>query len=136
MGIVAEFKKFNAELKNSNWSVSSISSNYELIISLWGHKSLLSKHPTERKQIYRDNIDRWSGNGRNEFKKNLDLALEEKLNIRPVITMLNNYLDFQQVLTGKDASKYPKRFNAKIDWIGALTIWDGTHFEIVFELEQ
>ncbi|KAF1026848.1 MAG: hypothetical protein GAK29_01043 [Acinetobacter bereziniae] len=136
MGIVAEFKKFNAELKNSNWSVSSISSNNELIISLWGHKPLLSKHPTERKQIYRDNIDRWSGNGRNELKKNLDLALEEKLNIRPVITMLNNYLDFQQVLTGKDASKYPKRFNAKIDWIGELTIWDGTHFEIVFELEQ
>lgn len=34
MGIVDEFKKFNAELKNPNWSVSSISSNNELIVSL------------------------------------------------------------------------------------------------------
>jgi hypothetical protein len=45
-----------------NWSVSSISSNNELIVSLWGHKPLLFKHPIERKQIYRDRIDRWSGN--------------------------------------------------------------------------
>ncbi len=33
----------------------------------------MSKHPTERKQVYRDRIDRWSGNGRNEFKKTLIL---------------------------------------------------------------
>lgn len=64
------------------------------------------------------------------------MALEEKLNIRPVITMLNNYLDFQHVLTSEDTNKYPKRINAKKDWIGELTVWDSTHFEIVFELEQ
>ena len=48
VGIVSEFKKFNANLKNPNWSVSSINSNNELIVSLWGHKPLLSKHPTEK----------------------------------------------------------------------------------------
>ena len=51
VGIVSEFKKFDADLKNPNWSVSSISSNNELIVSLWGHKPLMSKHPTERKQV-------------------------------------------------------------------------------------
>ncbi|MEN8401190.1 hypothetical protein, partial [Acinetobacter towneri] len=111
VGIVSEFKKFDADLKNPNWSVSSISSNNELIVSLWGHKPLLSKHPTERKQVYRDRIDRWSGNGRNEFKKNLDLALEEKLKIRPIIAMLDKSSDFQNILDGKDGSQYPKRFN-------------------------
>lgn len=136
MGIVAEFKKFNAELKNPNWSVSAISTNNELIVSLWGHKPLLSKHPTDRKQVYKDNINRWSGNGRNEFKNNLDLALNENLKIRPIIAMLNNSSDFQYILKGEDASQYPKRFNAKTNWIGELTIWDGTNFEIVFGLDQ
>ena len=136
MGIVDEFKKFNAELKNPNWSVSSISSNDELIVSLWGHKPLLSKHPTERKQIYRDCIDRWSGNGCNEFKRNLDLAFAAKLKIRPIISMLNNSSDFQHILAGKDASQYSKRFNAKIDWIGELKVWYGTNFEIEFRLDH
>ncbi|MEG0342971.1 MAG: hypothetical protein RR633_12370 [Acinetobacter sp.] len=136
MGIVAEFKKFKADLKNPNWSVSSISSNNELIVSLWGHKPLLSKHPTERKQIYKDNINRWSGNGRNEFKKNLDLALKENLKIRPIIAMLNNSTDFQYILNGDDASQYPKKFNAKTNWVGELTIWDGANFEITFGLDQ
>lgn len=96
----------------------------------------MSKHPTERKQVYRDCIDRWSGNGRNEFKINLDLALEENLKIRPIIAMLNNSSDFQNILEGKDGSQYPKRFNAKTNWIGKLTVWDGTQFEIVFRLDQ
>jgi hypothetical protein len=136
LGIVDEFKKFNAELKNPNWSVSSISPNNELIVSLWGHKPLLSRHPTERKQIYRDRIDRWSGNGCNELKKNLDLAFSQQLKIRPIISMLNNPSDFQYILEGKDASQYSKRFNAKRDWIGELKVWDGIHFEIEFRLEN
>ncbi|MFU9044807.1 hypothetical protein ACNAUY_00085 [Acinetobacter tibetensis] len=136
VGIVSEFKKFNADLKNPNWSVSSINSNNELIVSLWGHKPLLYKHPTERKQVYRDRIDRWSGNGRNEFKKNLDRAFEENLKIRPIIAMLNDSADFQNILDGKDASQYPKRFNAKTNWIGELIVWDAVQFEIVFSLDQ
>ncbi|MHC3124146.1 MULTISPECIES: hypothetical protein [Acinetobacter] len=135
MGIVTEFKKFNADLKNPNWSVSSINSNNELIVSLWGHKPLLTKHPTERKQIYRDCINRWAGNGRNEFKRNLDIALEKNLIIRPIIAMLNNTNDFRFILDGNDASQYPKRFNAKTDWIGELIIWDGIYFEIEFRLD-
>lgn len=136
MGIVAEFKKFNAELKNPNWSVSSISPGRELIVSLWGHNPLLSKHATERKQVYRDRIDRWSGHGQNEFKRNLDLAFESKLKVRPIIVMLNNSSDFQHILDGKDASQYPKKFNAKIDWVGDLIVWDGANFEIEFRLDQ
>ena len=57
--------------------------------------ALLFKHPTERKQVYRDRIDRWTGNGRNEFKKNLAFALKEKLKIRPIIAMLDKSSDFQ-----------------------------------------
>ncbi|WP_347454465.1 hypothetical protein [Acinetobacter thermotolerans] len=136
MGIVDEFKKFNAELKNPNWSVSSINSKNELIVSLWGHSPLLKKHPTARKQIYKDRIDRWSGHGCNEFKANLDLAYSSKLPIRPIIVMLNNLSDFKYILDGHDASKYPKRFNAKINWIGELIYWDGTNFEIEFQLEE
>jgi len=136
MGIVAEFKKFDAELKNSNWSVSAINSKNELIVSLWGHAPLLTKHPIERKQIYKDRIDRWSGHGRNEFKVNLDLAYSSKLPIRPIIVMLNNFSDFKYILSGHDASQYPKRFNAKTNWIGKLIHWDNTNFEVEFQLED
>jgi len=134
MGIVNEFKKFQAELKNPNWSVSSINPSNELVVSLWGHKPLLMKHPTERKQVYRDNIDRWSGHGCTEFKKNLDLAFEQNLQVRTIIALLNNASDFHNILEGKDASQYPKRFNAKLDWIGELKQWDGKFFEIEFRM--
>lgn len=136
MGIVSEFKKFKAELKNPNWSVSSVNPNRELILSLWGHSPLLTKHPTERKQVYRDSIDRWSGNGRNEFKVNLDEALIYKLRIRPILVKLKNNSDFKYILDGKDASQYPKTFNAKKNWIGDLTYWDGVKFEIEFSLDE
>ena len=135
MGIVYEFKKFNAELKNPNWSVSSISLKNELVVSLWGHNPLLSKHPTERKQIYRDRIDRWSGHGSNELKRNLDITLKEKLKVRVIISLLNKKEDFKYILEGEDASKYPKKFHAKTDWIGDLKVWDGINFEIEFQFE-
>ncbi|WP_252151814.1 hypothetical protein [Acinetobacter sp. ANC 4862] len=66
----------------------------------------------------------------------LDLAFAVKLKIRPIISMLNNSSDFQHILDGKDASQYSKRFNAKIDWIGELKVWDGTNFEIEFRLDD
>lgn len=62
--------------------------------------------------------------------------MEENLKIRPIIAMLNNSSDFQNILEGKDGSQYPKRFNAKTNCIGKLTVWDGTQFEIVFRLDQ
>lgn len=49
MGIVAEFKKFDAELKNSNWSVSAINSKNELIVSLWGHAPPTNKTSHRKK---------------------------------------------------------------------------------------
>lgn len=54
--------------------------------------------------------------------------------MRVILSMLNKQDDFKHILEGKDASQYPKRFNAKIDWIGELKIWDGTNFEIEFRL--
>lgn len=136
MGIVDEFKKFKAELKNRNWSVSSISSDHELIVSLWGHSPFLNKHPTERKYIYTSNVNRWSGPGNNEFRANLDKAANENLKIRPVLTTLKKLEDLKFIQEGKDASQFPKKFNAKKDWIGALTKWDGVNFEIEFVLDQ
>ena len=50
--------------------------------------------------------------------------------------MLDKSSDFQNILDGKDGSQYPKRFNAKTNWIGELTIWDGIQFEFGFSLEQ
>lgn len=136
MGIVDEFKKFDAELKNQNWSVSSINSHNELIVSLWGHRPLLHRHPTERKYIYTDNIDRWSGLGNKEFRVNLDRAAEENLKVRPILSTLKNLSDLEFIQQGQDASKFPKKFNAKTDWIGTLTKWDGVNFEFEFVLEQ
>ncbi|BBF76395.1 hypothetical protein J569_0917 [Acinetobacter sp. 907131] len=50
--------------------------------------------------------------------------------------MLNDSSDFQHILDGKDGSKYSKKFNAKKDWIGELTVWDGINFEIEFRLDD
>ena len=136
MGIVAEFKKYNAVLKNQNWSVSAINDKNELVVSLWGHKPLLEWNPISKKQIYRDRIDRWNGHGKNEFKINLDIAHRDKLKVRTIIVMLEESSEFHHILAGKDASPYKKRFNAKRNWIGELTVWNGIDFEIQFKLER
>lgn len=136
MGIVDEFRKFKAELKNQNWSVSSINSDNELIVSLWGHKPLLEKHATEKKQVYRDSVERWSGHGNTEFRLNLDKAFKNNLTVRPVLVTLQNLSDLKFIQAGEDASHYRKKFNAKTNWIGTLTKWDGVNFEFEFILDQ
>ncbi|WP_224963872.1 hypothetical protein [Acinetobacter guillouiae] len=136
MGIVNEFKEFNAELKNRFWSVSSISSKNELIVSLWWDDPFLIHNPTEEKYIYISNVERWSGLGNKEFRENLDKAADANLKIRAVATELKNKTDIEFIKQGKDASKYPKKFTARKDLIGVLTKWDGVNFEFEFSLDQ
>lgn len=136
MGIVNEFKEFNAELKNRFWSVSSISSEKELIVSLWWGAPFLIQNSTEEKYIYIGNVERWSGPGNREFRGNLDKAANSNLKIRAVATELKNERDIEFIRQGKDASKYRKKFTARKDLIGVLTKWDGVNFEFEFVLDK
>ena len=133
MGISDEFRKFKASLKNVNWSVSAINEKNELVVSLWGHRPLLKFDKDKRIQIYTDKITRWSGHGKNEFRKNLDNALKESLTVRAVLVKLKNVDDFSKILAGEDASYFAKNFTAKDGWIGKITLWDGENFTIEFE---
>jgi hypothetical protein len=132
MGISDEFRKFGARQKNVNWSVSAFNSKNELVVSIWAHKPLLSFDKERRVQIYTDEVNRWSGHGKKEFKENLDIALNNNLYIRAILAKLKNLDDLEKVISGEDASPFPKTFSAKINWIGSVTAWDGENFTIEF----
>lgn len=131
MLISESFKKHKANLKNVNWSVSAINECGELVVSLWEHL-FLPLDKTDRSKTYKDQVERWSGAGNNEFRKNLDVAFTDKLNVRVVIARTNKP---DVVNKGGDASNLKNTFSPKLDWIGQITVWDGNNFEIKFKQE-
>ena len=81
---------------------------------------MLHRHSSERKYIFTDHINRWSGSGNNEFSVNLDKASKENIKVSPDLLTLKNLSNPQLMQVDADASKLPKKFNAKTDWIGTI----------------
>lgn len=135
MGIVAEFEKFDARLRNRFWSVSSINTNNELVVSLWGHEPFYTLCDQHKKVVYKDNIDRWSGHGNKELRRNLDKTFKENLHVRHVVSKLKKESNLELINQGAAASKFPKTCSAETNWIGKLTKWDGVNFEFEFTKE-
>ena len=133
MGISDEFKKFGAKQKNIQWSVSAFNDKDELVVSIWGHPPLLVFNKESRIQIYKDKVSRWSGLGNQEFRKNIEIAYLKNLKVRPIITLSKN---FEEILKGADGSQFKNTFNAKLNWVGIVKLWDGENFIIEFVEEK
>ena len=133
MGISDEFKKFGAKQKNIQWSVSAFNDKDELVVSIWGHQPLLVFNKGSRIQIYKDKVSRWSGLGNQEFRKNIEIAYLKNLKVRPIITLSKN---FEEILKGTDGSQFKNTFNAKLNWVGIVKLWDGENFIIEFVEEK
>ena len=105
----------------------------ELVVSIWGHPPLLVFNKESRIQIYKDKVSRWSGLGNQEFRKNIEIAYLKNLKVRPIITLSKN---FEEILKGTDGSQFKNTFNAKLNWVGIVKLWDGENFIIEFVEEK
>jgi hypothetical protein len=70
-GIKDAFKRYGAELRNVQWSVSAWASDGSLVVSLWEHHRRPSNPGTLE---FAESVNRWKGPGNNEFRDNLTLA--------------------------------------------------------------
>jgi hypothetical protein len=82
MQFTEAFRRYNAKLKNINWSVCAEDPDGELVVSLWQHHFSKAVGNTIR---CIDRASRWSGPGNNEFRKALDKAKETDQVIRVII---------------------------------------------------
>ena len=125
MGIVAEFEKYKARLRNQFWAVSALTDT-EMVASLWEHRIRVESG----RWVYRDYLTRWSGNGNALFREHLLQAMSEERPVRIVKATTSNVA---LVEGGGDASKAKNTFKARPEWIGRVTNFDGDNFEIIFE---
>jgi hypothetical protein len=129
MGIKDCFSKYDAKLKNVNWSVSAENPQGELVVSLWNQ---FFTPPNGGKTIYIDKVTRWSGHGNTEFRERIQTAYETEQPVRVVIGRTN---DEEAIRRGNDASKLKNQFHVREDWVGKVTLWNGDDFEIEFSAE-
>ena len=85
------------------------------------------------RKSYKDKVSRWSGLGNQEFRKNIEIAYLKNLKVRPIITLSKN---FEEILKGADGSQFKNTFNAKLNWVGIVKLWDGENFIIEFVEEK
>lgn len=115
LGIQRAFARLGATLHNVQWSVSAWNTSGELVVSLWQHH-YNPKSATGTAE-YRDRLDRWSGPGNSEFRRNVALAFREHRVVRLVVasTQATEY-----VQSGQDASKVRKSFTPRPDLVGEV----------------
>ncbi len=126
MLISESFASFKAKQKNVQWSVSAISENNELVVSLWDQ---FFQKRSKGTMTYVDKVSRWKGLGNSEFIINLNLAVEKGLVVRAIISKSKNP---EAVAAGDPASNLGNTFHPKKDWVGKVTLWNGDNFEIEF----
>lgn len=125
MGIVDEFARYGAKLKNHVNNVSAISDG-QMVASLWQHRIKVE----DGKWIYRDHLSRWSGQGNALFRKHLEQAIADDLPVRIVMARTDN---IPLIEGGGDGSKANNTFKARPEWVGKIEEFDGDNFVIRFE---
>lgn len=125
MGIVDEFARYGAKLKNHFNNVSAISDG-QMVASLWQHRIKVE----DGKWVYRDHLSRWSGQGNSLFRKHLEQAIADDLPVRIVMARTDN---IPLIEGGGDGSKANNTFKARPEWVGKIEEFDGDNFVIRFE---
>ena len=130
MGIVDAFREYDAELKNVQWSVSSISEKGELVVSCWRQKLKFIKN--ERILQYTDELNRWreGSPGGTELKENLQDAYDKETEVRLVIV---DTVEKSAVDESTNLSKIQKTYAVKKDVIGRVREFDGNKYVIDFQ---
>tara|TARA_R110002049_G_scaffold138614_6_gene298811 strand:+ start:13555 stop:13947 length:393 start_codon:yes stop_codon:yes gene_type:complete len=126
MLISESFASFKAKQKNVQWSVSAISEDDELVVSLWDQ---FFEKRSKGTMTYVDKVSRWKGLGNSEFIANLNLAAEKDLVVRAIIAKSKKP---EAVAAGDPASNLGNTFHPKKDWVGKVVLWNGDDFEIEF----
>ena len=126
MGFAEAFLKYNAILKNVQWSVCADAPDGSLVVSLWQHHF---SAPKDGKIICRGSFARWSGLGNAEFRAKVNNAFNTNQIIKVVIVRTDQ---INQVESGVDASKLKKTFSIKKDWIGKVTSINEDEYEFEF----
>jgi hypothetical protein len=127
LGIKEAFAKYDASLRNVQWSVSAWTADGSLVVSLWEHHRRKSDKGTLE---FAANADRWAGAGNTEFRKNLDKAFKEKSPVRLIVVRTD---EVDKVESGEDASKIKKEFHPREDLVGQVIEWDGSHYAFQFK---
>ena len=130
MNFTEAFAKYGAKLANPQWAFSAIAEDGSLVLSCWQHKITIEKGVWR----YSDCVSRLPRQtpGTNLMIKHLDKALKEKLRVRIVIVSTNE-AGILVVDKGEDASKLPKTFDVREDYIGQVVSFDGDAYVIEFK---
>lgn len=126
LGITEAFARYGAVLRNPQWSVSAWAPDGTLVVSLWDHH--YRKGPAGTME-FSGSLDRWSGPGNSEFRKNVAQAYQEGKNVRLVIVKT---AEIARVEAGEDASKIKKEFFIRDDVVGSVIALTDDEFVILF----
>jgi hypothetical protein len=120
------FARYGAVLRNVQWSVSAWNPSGELVVSLWAHH--YRKGPSGTAE-YADRVDRWTGPGNSEFRKNIAQAFAAGSDVRLILVSTP---ESYRVQTGENASQLPKDFAAREDLVGKVVLFDSDNYVIRF----
>jgi hypothetical protein len=126
LGIQEAFARHGAKLYNVQWSVSAWAPDGVLVVSLWAHH--YRKGPPGTVE-YSDRLDRWSGPGNSEFRRNIAQAFAQRSPVRLVVAKTHG---IDHVQSGRDASKVKKNFNPRTDLIGEVCTLCGDDYVFRF----
>ena len=127
------FAKYGAVLKNAMWAFSAIADDGSLVLSCWQHKFTIPEQGVLR---YNDRLSRFrqiNTQGKNLLIEHLRRAHDEQLLVRLVIASTK---DTASVDAGRDASRLPKTFHLKEDFVGRVVSFDGDEFVIDFKKQE
>lgn len=126
LGISEAFAKYGAALRNPQWSVSAWAPDGSLVVSLWDHHYQKGLPGTME---FSDSLDRWSGHGNVEFRKNIARAYADGSNVRLVIVKTD---EIKRVEVGEDASTIKKDFFTREDLVGKVITLEGEEYVFQF----
>lgn len=126
LGITAAFAQYGAILKNPQWSVSAWAPDGSLVVSLWDHHY---RKGAAGAMEFADSLDRWSGHGNREFRKNVAAAYAAGKDVRLVVAKTE---ETARVQAGEDASKIPKEFFTRPELVGKVIELAGDRYAIRF----
>ncbi len=131
LSLTSAFGRYGAKLSNSQWAVSALSKNDELVVSCWSH--YLCRHDDALR--YEDRLSRWEGNkaGTNLIREHLNRAISENLSVRLVIARAT---ETNVVDSGHEASTVNKTFGVREDLVGKVVSFDGDTYVIDFQRES
>lgn len=114
LGIKEAFAKYEARLRNVQWSVSAWTPGGELVVSLWNHH--YRKGPLNTMEFV-GSFDRWKGHGNVEFRENVQTAYAGRNRVRLVIAKTD---EVERIEAGEDASKVKKEFFVRDEVVGEV----------------